>query len=215
MLLATVTTGIPVAGVSLAGVSLSPGFRRLAFAQVQILWRDVRGGLRYAGFRSVASAGDTTLRWVIDHWWLTVPLIELAAVLLAAALCARYLWPLLVRLEHDQPAPAEPLSRRDRQPATGRSVRGDEGLHVHATGNRAPVPVELDRGLLPVPGQQSMGGGAGHPRSPAWIVSCRGRPERFRQVDARAPASPDACHRRSARCAGPAIPASGCRAAPR
>ena len=85
VLLAMVTTGIPVAAISLVGVALSPGFRRLAFAQVQILWRDLRDGLRYAGLRSVASAGDTTLRWVISHWWLTVPLTELVAVLLAAA----------------------------------------------------------------------------------------------------------------------------------
>ena len=125
VLIATVTTGIPVAVISLVGEALSPGLRRLAFAQVEILWRDARAGLRLGGAGSLASSGDETLRWVIAHWWLTVPLFELFAVVLAAALCARYLWPLLVRLEHDSPAPAEaspwPGRGRERRPALRRA----------------------------------------------------------------------------------------------
>ncbi len=42
VLIATVTTGIPLAIISVVAEALSPGLRRLAFAQVQILWRDVR-----------------------------------------------------------------------------------------------------------------------------------------------------------------------------
>ena len=64
--------------------ALSPGLRRLAFAQVEILWRDVRAALKLVGFQSLASSGDQTLQWVIDHWWLTVPAFELFAVVLAA-----------------------------------------------------------------------------------------------------------------------------------
>ena len=142
VLMAAVTTAIPMAVISLVTEALSPGLRRLAFAQVQILWRDVRAVLDLAGLHSLASSGDRTLNWVTVHWWLTVPLIELVAVLLAAALCARYLWPLLVRLEKDQPTPAEMPVWRDGE--TGRA----DGANV----DRAPVPIALERVSYQYPG---------------------------------------------------------------
>jgi energy-coupling factor transport system ATP-binding protein len=125
-----------MAAISLLAEALSPGLRRLAFAQVQILWRDVRGVLKLAGLRSWASSGDTTVQWVTVHWWLTVPVFEAVAVVLAAALCARYLWPLLVRLESDQPAQVEALA--------GRGQVGDSP-GCFATAARAPVPVVLEK----------------------------------------------------------------------
>jgi energy-coupling factor transport system ATP-binding protein len=140
---ATVTTAIPMAAISLLAEALSPGLRRLAFAQVQILWRDVRAVLKLAGLRSWASSGDTTLQWVIVHWWLTVPVIEAVAVVLAAVLCARYLWPLLVRLESDQPAQMEALA--------GRGRVGDTETPF-GTGARAPVPVALENVSYQYPG---------------------------------------------------------------
>ena len=87
VLIATVTAGIPVAVISLVAEALSPGLRRLAFAQVEILWRNVRAVLNLLGFHSLASSGDKTLQWAIDHWWVTVPAFELFAVMLAAGLC--------------------------------------------------------------------------------------------------------------------------------
>jgi energy-coupling factor transport system ATP-binding protein len=137
VLVASVTTAIPVAAISLVAEALSPGLRRLAFAQVQILWRDVRGVLKLAGLHSLASSGDSGLQWVIVHWWLTVPLFELIAVLLAAALCARYLWPLLVRLEADQPPELDALAGRD--PDRGGRLPSSAGGKVQ------PVPVGLER----------------------------------------------------------------------
>ena len=89
VLIATVSTGIPVALISLVVEALSPGLRRLAFSQVEILWRDARAGLKFGGAGSLASSGDTTLQWAINHWWFTVPMFELLAIMLAAAICAR------------------------------------------------------------------------------------------------------------------------------
>ena len=148
VLIATVTTGIPVAVISLVGEALSPGLRRLAFAQVEILWRDARAGLRLGGAGSLASSGDETLRWVINHWWLTVPLFELVAIVLAAALCARYLWPLLARLEHDSPAPVEASP----WPSSDLVVRSGAVAGIAAL---APVPVELDRVSYQYPGSNA------------------------------------------------------------
>ena len=148
VLIATVTTGIPVAVISLVGEALSPGLRRLAFAQVEILWRDARAGLKLGGAGSLASSGDETLRWVINHWWLTVPLFELVAIVLAAALCARYLWPLLARLEHDSPAPVEASP----WPSSDLVVRSGAVAGIAAL---APVPVELDRVSYQYPGSNA------------------------------------------------------------
>ncbi len=142
VLIALFTTGVPVALISLLGEALSPGLRRLAFAQVEILWRDARAGLKLGGAGSLASTGDVTLRWVIAHWWLTVPLFELLAIVLAAALCARYLWPLLARLEQDSPAPVEPSP----WPAAPSRV---------PAGELAPVPVELDQVSYQYPGSNA------------------------------------------------------------
>jgi energy-coupling factor transporter ATP-binding protein EcfA2 len=147
VLVAAVTTGIPLAFVSVVAEALSPGLRRLAFAQIQILWRDVRRVLRLGGFKSLASTGDSTIRWLIVHWWLTVPVFEFVAVVLAAGLCARYLWPLLVRLESDQPPPVEMMPWH-RPSDDARSGAAGSSAHVEP----APVPVELDRVSYQYPG---------------------------------------------------------------
>ena len=150
VLIATVTAGIPVAVISLVGEALSPGLRRLAFAQVEILWHDMRAGLKLVGSDSLVTSGDQALRWVIDHWWLTVPLFELLAIVLAAALCARYLWPLLVRLEHDSPAPAEASP----WPGPDTVAHAGAAAGIEAA-DRAPVPVELDQVSYQYPGSNA------------------------------------------------------------
>jgi len=146
VVIATVTAGIPVAAISLAAEALSPGLRRLAFAQVEILWRDVRRVLKLLGVNSAAARGDRTLKWVIDHWWLTVPAFELFAIVLAAGLCARYLWPLLERLEKDSPL-AEPASS---------TMAGTlSAAASQSVPEPAPVPVELDCVSYQYPGSNS------------------------------------------------------------
>jgi energy-coupling factor transport system ATP-binding protein len=144
VVIAMVTTGIPLAAISLVAQALSPGLRRLAFAQVQIVWRDLRRVLELAGLKSLSTAGDRAVRWIIRDWWLSVPVFEFVAVVLAAGLCARYLWPLLVRLEADQPLPGEVVAGRDR------GARKERFGGVPAA--RAPVPVELDKVSYQYPG---------------------------------------------------------------
>lgn len=178
VLIAGVTTAIPVAAISLLAQALSPGLRRLAFAQVQILWRDMRRVLMLAGMRSASSFGDQALRWVIVHWWLSVPVFELLAVLLAAALCARYLWPLLVRLEADQPAPAEALPGRGGVASKTRVARPEP----------MPVPVALERVSYQYPGSLAWAvAEVSVSVEPGAVPRCR-RAKRFGQVDTRAPA---------------------------
>lgn len=147
VLVATVTAGIPIAAISVAAAALSPGLRRLSFAQIQIIWRDLRALLKLAGLKSLASSGDAVLTWLIDHWWLTVPVFELVAIVLAAALCAHYLWPLLARIERDSPVPMATSPGRRPQPFG--ASRGAGGL---AAPGWSPVPVELDRVSFQYPG---------------------------------------------------------------
>ena len=183
-----------------------PGFRRLAFAQVQILWRDLRRGLRSpasarVGGRHDASLGDRQL--VVDG--------ALVRALRRSAR-GRALRPLPVASARaprarSARAPADELPRR----ATASGALGGRG---RPNGARAPVPVELERVSYQYPG------------SMAWavaevsLVSSPGRfsPSSARTVRASRPSSvssPGACRRRSAPCTAQAIPVSGCPAAPR
>ena len=141
VLIATVTAGIPVAVISLVAEALSPGLRRLAFAQVEILWRDVRAVLNLlrVPFARVIRRSDTS----VGHRPLVADRAGVRALRRHArgrALCPRYLWPLLVRLEHDSPAP--PDCRH----------AGLLGGAVAGGGDPAPVPVELERVSYQYPG---------------------------------------------------------------
>jgi len=144
---ATLVTALPVALVTLAIEAVSPGLRHLAFAQIEVAWRVVAkvlhsvakvlhslhlDGLATALDRMVVW-GTRQLAWFIAHWWITVPVFEFLLVVLAAALCTRYLWPLLGRLERDSPAPVVPVERVD--PDVARATGPQEPPR--------PVPLEL------------------------------------------------------------------------
>ncbi|MGD1011991.1 MAG: DUF2232 domain-containing protein [Acidimicrobiales bacterium] len=147
VLVATATAGVPIAGISVAAAGVSPGLRRLGFAQLEIIWRDLRALLKLVGLKSLVSWGNTALAWVIDHWWMTVPVFELVTVVLAAALCAHYLWPLLARIERDSPVPVVTSPG----PGTRSAVVPPFPAGLADPG-WSPVPVELDRVSFQYPG---------------------------------------------------------------
>lgn len=126
-----VAASLLVAGVPIAAVTdlidwISPGFRKLSFAQVQLLWRDVRRALDGLGMTKAASTGTHALATAIRLWWLTLPVAELAAVLVVAIVCLR-LRPFL-----------SAVAAKSRDPDTGAVSEDEErGLPV------APVPLEL------------------------------------------------------------------------
>src|SRR5208283_1218268 len=77
------------------------------------------------------------------------------AIVVAAALCARYLWPLLVRLEHDSPSPVEPVpasSGADGRTGRRTGIAGDGATGGFAPSEPEPVPVELERVSYQYPG---------------------------------------------------------------
>ena len=139
VLVAAVSTALPIAAVTLAAEAISPGLRKLAFAQIEIVWRAVEKVLRRFGLDRLATAGNHLLAWCIEHWWLVVPLFEFVLIVFAAAVCARYLWPLLQRLERDTPPPTAPARRPS---ATGGPDEPEP----------APLPIELERVSYQYPG---------------------------------------------------------------
>ncbi len=96
--------GVPIAIVSDFVDWISPGFRRLSFAQVRLLWRDVVRVLNGFGLSQMAANGSHTLNVAIAKWWITIPVVELAAILLVAALCLR-IRPFLLALAKTSLAP--------------------------------------------------------------------------------------------------------------
>lgn len=151
--LAFLVAGLPVALLSLAAEALSPGLRRLAFAQVRIVersavatWHGLRSPLLSLGLAGPVRAGDgavtsmtAIVNWAIAHWWLTVPLLEVLLVVLAAGICARYLRPLLERLERDIPTGEQGPS-----PGAARSRANRDKLDSTQP-EVAPVPVVVER----------------------------------------------------------------------
>ncbi|HUD69852.1 MAG TPA: ATP-binding cassette domain-containing protein [Acidimicrobiales bacterium] len=131
-LLATETTGIPAAILADAASAALPSLRKLLLAQVNIYGRGIARVLAFAQLKPEGAWIVRKLTWVNDHWWVSYPVFELAAIALVAGLSGRYLGPLLDRLERDGVPP-----RRASLIAEGPGVAAGADREV------APVPVRL------------------------------------------------------------------------
>jgi energy-coupling factor transporter ATP-binding protein EcfA2 len=139
----TLVVGIPVAVATLALGAASPGYRKLSFDQVKIVWRAVSRLLTALGLSQLSSNGNTDLNWIISHWYLSLPLAEFLLVFLVSAACLR-LKPFLVELERRVPAAMqeEATERRHRKGAE----------QTEAPPAPRPVPVRLDDVTYRYPG---------------------------------------------------------------
>jgi energy-coupling factor transport system ATP-binding protein len=81
--------GLPLVALTEVLYSASPGFRRLSFAQIRIGWHSVRGVLDGLGLKGLARLGGQTLDWVLSHWWVSIPGLELVAIVGVGAICLR------------------------------------------------------------------------------------------------------------------------------
>ncbi len=141
--LTTLVVGLPVAVGTLALEAASPGYRKLSFDQVKLVWKPVSGALSRLGMTQTTTDGDTALNWIISHWYISLPLTEFLLVFLVAAACLR-LKPFLVELERRVPTAVH-------EEATERQHRG-RGEPAAATRREPaavppprPVPVRLDK----------------------------------------------------------------------
>jgi energy-coupling factor transporter ATP-binding protein EcfA2 len=84
-----VAAGLPIALVTVVIDWISPGFRRLTFAQARIVVRDVQHLLGSLGETKPSRSLGVAFDWVVTHWWLTVPAAELAVIGVVAVVCLR------------------------------------------------------------------------------------------------------------------------------
>ncbi|HEV8064430.1 MAG TPA: ATP-binding cassette domain-containing protein, partial [Acidimicrobiales bacterium] len=144
----TLVVGVPVALGTLALEAISPGYRKLSFDQVKIVWKPVTSALARLGLGQEAQQGNTILNWIIVHWYLSLPLAEFFLVFLVAAACLR-LKPFLIEMERRVPAAMheEATERRRRKGALPAAAEA-----VEAVGPPRPVPVRLDDVTYRYPG---------------------------------------------------------------
>jgi len=101
---------LPTATFTLAALWAFANTRKLTFKQIDISTKGSRRTLRWVGLDGAAKWLDHAVHWVIIHWWLMIPIIELVFFVLAALLCRRIANPALRRLDaaFGRPGP-EPL----------------------------------------------------------------------------------------------------------
>lgn len=145
--------GLPLAGLTDALDAASPGYRKLAFAQIKIGWKIVTDLLHALGFGTVAKRGSDVLSWTISHWYASLPLAEFLLVVLVALACLR-LRPFLVEVRRHVPAPVadEAVERRP----IGRDASGGGGGGAGGAGGAPeppqPVPVHVEHVSYRYPG---------------------------------------------------------------
>src|SRR5947209_8606240 len=89
---------LPTAAFTLAALWIFSNTRKLTFKQIDISTKGSRRLARWVGLNGVSRWGDHAVHWIITHWWLTIPIIELVFFMLAAVLCRRIANPALRRL---------------------------------------------------------------------------------------------------------------------
>jgi energy-coupling factor transporter ATP-binding protein EcfA2 len=131
--------GLPIALVTVVIDWISPGFRRLTFAQARIIVRDVQHLLGSLGETRPSRSLGVAFDWIVGHWWFTVPVAELAVIGVVAVVCLR-MRPFLRILAASALGPyTGGVSERE----------GDRSLPV------APVPARFDSVSYRYPGAQS------------------------------------------------------------
>src|SRR5437764_10631739 len=98
-LLSIVTVWLPAAAASLVALTVFSQARQLTFKQIDINTKGPRKLLRRIGLDGAASFGDHAVRWVIVHWWVTVPAAELVGAVGIVLICRRIANPALRRLD--------------------------------------------------------------------------------------------------------------------
>jgi energy-coupling factor transport system ATP-binding protein len=135
--------GLPLAALTDALDAASPGYRKLAFAQLKIGWKIVTDLLHALGFQSVANRGTSVLSWSISHWYASLPLAEFLLVVVVALGCLR-LRPFLVEVRRHVPAPVADEAVERRATIRGRPA-GD-------TPSPRPVPLHIEHVSYRYPG---------------------------------------------------------------
>ena len=125
-----------VAAVTVAQMLLFANFRRLTLDQIRIGWRGVRNVLGHLGsLGPLLHAGDVSVEWIVRHWWIVLPAMELILVEVVTVVASAVSRPVIRRLERAVGGPGLPLAPR-----------------AHEGGEPQPVPVRLSEVAVRYPG---------------------------------------------------------------
>jgi energy-coupling factor transporter ATP-binding protein EcfA2 len=124
--------GVPLAALTDALDAASAGYRKLSFAQIKILWNFIADLLKSIGLSSLAHRGNTLLNWSIAHWWVSLPIAEIAIITIVALGCLR-LRILLVEVRRHVPPPVADEAVERRKPGSAAVPAPPQ-----------PVPVRLE-----------------------------------------------------------------------
>ena len=128
LLLAVLPVWAAAAGVTVGQLLLFANLRRLALAQIRNSWHGVRSVISHARFlHPLVTAGNTTVSWILGHWWAVIPVSLLVLIEGGTLVAAAVGRPAIRRVERALGPPTP------RAPVTAHS------------GTPGPVPAVLDQ----------------------------------------------------------------------
>ncbi|MFN3215624.1 MAG: ATP-binding cassette domain-containing protein [Acidimicrobiales bacterium] len=125
-----------VAGATVGFLALFVELRELSFENGRNQWLGMANLLERAGFDETAERGTTFVDWSIEHWWLMVPLLQLA-ITVGYALLVRRLGRLVVDRIDRALGPASTA-------ATPEPVSADPVAATEHAPTEGPLPITLD-----------------------------------------------------------------------
>jgi energy-coupling factor transport system ATP-binding protein len=114
IVLAVVTTGLPLVGLTVLLLYAFASLRNLALAQIRNGWRGITRILDHIGLSGVVGWGNHAVDWIITHWWIAIPAGLLVGTVGAAVFARAFAVPALRRLaKATGPAPVLPQPPAD------------------------------------------------------------------------------------------------------
>ncbi|MEZ5379238.1 MAG: ABC transporter ATP-binding protein [Acidimicrobiales bacterium] len=123
-----------VASLTVGFLWVFAGLRELNLDALRVQWKGVAKGLDAIGLDSVVSFVDPRIESMIDHWYLTVPVLQLAISVFVAGMIIRVGRPVAARVqrafgERPSPPPSVDALAARLAPATGLTViTGPNGI---------------------------------------------------------------------------------------
>lgn len=134
-----------VAAVTVGQLLIFANLRRLALAQIRNSWHGVRALISHFSFlHPLVTVGNTTVSWIIAHWWAVIPMSELLLIEGAGLVAAAVGRPAIRRVDRalGPPLPGAPASAHEGAPGPVPAVL--TGVTYRYPGAEVPALVDVD-----------------------------------------------------------------------